>query len=258
MQISLRICLFFIFVFPLFCFGQSQSRKEVKGKLLASKENLYLETVYVYNKQSGSGILSDALGNFKLEMREGDTIAVSALHIAPSEVVVERMHLNDAFITLAVDANLEYLSEVRISNRSLTGDLSRDMKNIPITPIISSTDLGFPGPKYTMTPGERELNAIAGGPIELLAAAITGDLRKIKRSIATEKRNSQLTNVYQRMPTSFYTANLNIKKENIPHFIDFCESEKSLEQLAQVPIEEFVDMLLLYAVRYKEAFPERF
>lgn len=60
------------------------------------------------------------------------------------------------------------------------------------------------------------------------------------------------------MPSSFYTNNLNITKENIPHFISFCESEKDLDFFDQIPIDEFVEVLQLYAVKYKETFPERF
>lgn len=176
-----------ILLFPIFSFGQNQTRKEIKGKLLPAKDKMYLETVYVFNKQAGAGILSDSDGNFKLAMRIGDTIAVSAIHVADSELVIEQMHLNDAFITLAVEPSMEYLSEVRLSNRNLTGNLDLDMKRLPITKIITSADLGFPVPANTMTIGERKLNSVTAGPVELLVAALTGELKMIKRRIAIEK-----------------------------------------------------------------------
>lgn len=247
-----------IFVFPFISFAQNKPRQEISGKLLPATENLFLETVYVYNKQSGKGILSDSLGDFKLALRQGDTIAISAMHIEPSELVIKKMHLNDAFVTLSIKASIEYLKEVRVSNRSLTGNLDLDMKKLPLKPVVTSADLGFPVSPETMTKGERILNSYTSSPTELLFAALTGELEKAKRRVAIEKREGKIQYIIRRMPHTFYTSNLKVETQNIPHFLEFCESEYNLDYLISMPIDVFIETLGKYAVLYKESYPERF
>lgn len=246
-----------VLIFPFASLAQDNSRQEIKGKLLPATDNLFLETVYVYNKQSGKGILSDSLGNFKLTLRQGDTIAISAIHTEANELVVEKMHLNDAFITLPVKASNEYLKEVRLSNRSLTGSLSMDMKKLATEEVVTSADLGFPVSPITMTKGERMLGSYSSSPTELLFAALTGELKKVKRRVAADKREGKRQHIIKRMPNKFYTSNLKITDQNISHFIDFCESENDLDSLINMSINDFVEILEKYAMLYKENYPER-
>src|SRR5690625_3540145 len=152
--LEMTLCLL---VFPFISYGQNTPRLEISGKLLPANRNLDLETIYIYNKVSGKGILSNSLGDFKLSMRLGDTIIASAMQIEPSELVIKEMHLNDEFVTITVQASMEYLEEVRLSNRSLTGNLNLDLQMLPIEPVFTSADLGFPSLGPDMTKGERVL-----------------------------------------------------------------------------------------------------
>lgn len=247
-----------ILAFPFISFGQSNPREEIKGRLIPASDNLFLETVYVYNKQSGKGILSDSLGNFKLNLRQGDTIAISAMHVETNELIVEKMHLNDAFITLPIKASVEYLNEVRLSNRNLTGNLGLDINMLPLESVVTSADLGFPVSPDTMTKGERMLSSMSSSPTELLFALLTGDLKKAKRRVAIEKREGKIQYVIRRMPNTFYSSNLKVTQQNIFHFLEFCESKNDLDNLVTMPINKFVEALEKYAVLYKEDYPERF
>lgn len=247
-----------LLAFPFISYGQNAPRQEMNGKLLSTTKNLNLATIYVYNKQSNKGVLSDSAGSFKLSLRIGDTIVASAMQIEPNELVIKQMHLNDGFITLPIQANMEYLEEVRLSNRSLTGNLDLDMRMLATKPVVTSADLGFPVTQNDITKGERMLSSYTSSPIDLLWAALSGDLEQIKRRVALEKLEGKRRYFKGRMPNSFYVSNLKIIPENIPHFIDFCESENELDLLIEMPIDEFIEFLQRTAVLYKDNYPERF
>lgn len=251
--------LLYIFCFIAFItYGQNTPRQEVSGKLLPTTKNLDLETIYIYNKLSGKGILSNSQGDFKITLGLGDTIVASAMQIEPSELVIKQMHLNDGFITLPIQANMEYLEEVRLSNRSLTGNLDLDMRLITTEPVVTSADLGFPVTQNDMTKGERMLSSFTSSPVELLLAALSGNLEQAKRRVALEKLEGKRRYFRERVPNSFYISNLKIIPKNIPHFIDFCESENDLDLLIEMPITEFIEFLQRTAVLYKDNYPERF
>lgn len=246
-----------ILAFPFICFGQEGSQTVIKGKLLAETKGLYLETVYVYNKQSSKGILSDSLGNFKLAVRLGDTIAISAMHIEPKEIVVEKMHLNDVFITLPIKANIAYLKEVRLSNRSLTGSLDLDMRMLPINPVITTEDLGY-SDSGTIPKEIRLLDIYYSGNTEHILAIISGNLIRTLRRKGIVDYEKKRQNIIKRIPNSFYTSYLKVTQENISHFIDFCESENDLDYLIDIPIDDFMGIMEKTVALYKRTHPDRF
>lgn len=238
--------------------GQEAPRQEISGKLLPESKNLHLESIYVYNKQSNKGVLSNSKGDFELALRLGDTLVASAMQIEPSQIVVKEMHLKDAFITLTIQANVEYLKEVRLSNRSLTGNFDLDMKMLKTEPIITSGDLGFPASTNDMTVGERMLASYTSSPTELLLAALSGQLQLIKRRIAIENLERKRQYVKKRMPSTYYANNLKVIPKNIPHFLEFCESKCDIDLLTSMSINDFIELLEKTAVLYKESYPERF
>lgn len=252
------IFLFGLIAFPFVSNAQNDARKEIEGKLLSISDDLFLESVYIYNKQSGKGRLSDSSGDFTLSVREGDTISVSALQIKSVEMVIEKMHINDAFITLNVEPSMEYLEEILLSNRSLTGNLDLDMKNIPLEPVVTSLDLGFGPPKYDMTKGERLMHSAGSSPIEYLMAVLSGNLAQIKRRITIEERQNKIRKITSKMPTSFYVNQLKIPRKNVPHFLEFCESINNIDRIVSMELMDFVEFMQQIVVEYKEVYPERF
>lgn len=251
---------------PSLTYGQKTLHKEVNGKLLASMSSLTMETIYLYNKQSKKGVLSDSSGNFKLSVRLGDTIIASAMQIETKELIIEQMHLNDAYVTLSLQPNIEFLQEVRLTNRKLTGNLAFDLKTLPLRPVVTSTDLGFSSLQPYKTKGERVLDSYTPYSLksfnqldlEWLYAAISGNLKLIKRRVTLEKRGEKQQNIIKRVPNTFYSQYLNLQPEDIPHFIGFCEFENDLDILLEMPITEYMELLEKTAVIYKNMYPERF
>lgn len=261
MAMTLNYRLFYVFcilIIPSISFGQETPRQDINGKLLPESKSLHLESIYVYNKQAKKGVLSNSEGEFKLSLRLGDTLIASAMQIEPSQMVVKEMHLKDTFITMPIQANIEYLEEVRLSNRSLTGNFDLDMKMLKPEPVITSGDLGFPASSNDMTVGERMLASYTSSPTELLMAVLTGQLQMIKRRVAIENLERKRQYVKKRMPNSYYTRNLKIIPENIPHFLEFCESKSDIDALSSMSINDFIELLETTAVLYKDSYPERF
>src|SRR5690625_2835797 len=99
--------LLYIFYFITFIsYGQIAPRQEIRGKLLPATKNLNLETIYVYNKQSKKGVLSDSLRYFNITMRIDDTIIASAIQIETNKLGNKKMHLHDNIISLPIHSNM--------------------------------------------------------------------------------------------------------------------------------------------------------
>lgn len=255
-KITTTYFLFFLCL-PVFLCAQNITRKPIKGKLLPSSEDLILENIHIYNSQSGKGTLSNQTGDFSMKVNIQDTIVITSLQIETTKIVIEKMHLNDGLITINIEPAMEYLTEVRLSNLKLKGDLTLDAKNIALAPIVTSADLGFPAPTTEISKGMQMLSSLSSSPLEALYAVLSGEMSKIKRRIDIEVADAKRQKVLHKVPTSFYSNQLRIPEKNIIHFIEFCEAKQNLDILVDLDSILFVEYMLELAVEYKELYPER-
>lgn len=101
--------LILIFVFISFLFP-AYSQQLIKGKIVENDSNTVMPFVYVINKSTGNGTMSDNAGNFYLRTNANDTLVVSFVGYVRLKVPVAK---------LKTDAN----GEVRIVMKKIIYDL---------------------------------------------------------------------------------------------------------------------------------------
>lgn len=101
--------LILIFVFISFLFP-AHSQQLIKGKIVENDSNTVMPFVYVINKSTGNGTMSDNAGNFYLRTNANDTLVVSFVGYVRLKVPVAK---------LKTDAN----GEVRIVMKKIIYDL---------------------------------------------------------------------------------------------------------------------------------------
>lgn len=161
------------------------------------------------------------------------------------------MLLKDVFITIPIKVSIEYLKEIRLSNRSLTGNLDLDMKVLLTTTVVTIEDLAFPN-TGTIPKEIRLLDLYYSTNVEKLMSIITSDFKRAKCREGIVSHEKKRQNVIKRILNSFYTSYLKVTQENIPHFIDFCESKNDLDYLISTPVDEFMDFMEKTVVLYKK------
>ncbi|WP_082041760.1 carboxypeptidase-like regulatory domain-containing protein [Lacinutrix sp. Hel_I_90] len=117
---------FFLFIM-VFCFTQAQDKKrvEVSGKIFVAVDDL--ENVTIYNTSSNKGTITDAEGEFKIEVGLNDEIQVSAVQLIPFTTKVTQPVLDNKRLSIFLSERINSLNEVVILQYGLTGKLKTDI-----------------------------------------------------------------------------------------------------------------------------------
>lgn len=112
--------------FPAF----SQEKKTLSGKVNAPK--LEESSVHIINKTQRTGTLNTSSGEFKIQVRENDTLLFSSIQYNNLEILVTAEILNKDLITVELTEDVNELAEVNITDTNLTGNLTTDLANIEV------------------------------------------------------------------------------------------------------------------------------
>ncbi|MBX2827431.1 MAG: carboxypeptidase-like regulatory domain-containing protein [Flavobacteriaceae bacterium] len=246
--------------------GQEIQRIEIAGQVFSEKGE-ELEGIHIYNYSSQRGTITSAQGEFKLLVAANDRLQVSSLQYATLNAIVTQEVIEVGKIQIYLNPYINELSEVFLSNINLSGDLERDVKDIPVfvVPEIDVSPAAIASYEFerdSQSPIQGNAAEAALGVNNVPMASI--DLGKLFESIFSskkaklkkQKRSSGkvydvLTNRYS---VEFYVENFKIPEEKVLDFIYFVEDHLEDEYLLN-PEDEI--QLIAYITTLSEAYKKR-
>lgn len=240
-------------------FGQIVPREILRGQVVS--DSVAIERVTIFNISSNKGAVSDDLGYFTLYARPSDTLVFSSVLIKPTRLILTELDFAVKIMKVKLIVSVNELDEVIVSPFSLSGDLSRDNKNLKVTMLSSEAnkleakDLLLEGDQYS-SPKNRTMPP--DGSMEYAM-----DLKRIGKSIynffAKEKtKNVEYTSdlyfqdvVKEKFTYNFFTETLGLKHDEIGLFLSYCESDPSVKKLIAPNKEiELIDFLISKSEAY--------
>lgn len=223
----MRYVLYSFFFFCCLQLSYSQETVLLKGKVL--NDSIEVASITVVNVSLRVGTITNVQGQFEIEVRQGDTLNISAVQYESRELVVNEPIFNRAKISFYLIPKINKLDEVKISNIDLTGDLSKDIGSTKFEIYIDPRDLGIPANRRpTMTPEERRLySGTAGaGSVGALINAISGRTKMLKRHLEISKLRGIIEQKRDRYTDSLYMKSLNIPPQFIEDFVYYIFEDK--------------------------------
>ena len=226
--------LFFLLLVTFNGFTQSK-RIVIQGNIISDSTSV--ENIHIINKTTKKATTSDFKGRFRMPVKINDTIIFSAVQFENKTIIINKTHIKNLSITVAIKSAVNQLSEVFI----------KKSKNI-------AKGLGLPNAdKKPLNKLESRLNYHSKASI---ARVLLGILLREKGSIndiyyitsGKRKKDRKLTNliesdkfsVYQfqqlqeikkQYKEAFFTKTLKLPKEEIDYFIKFCDSKEDVVYL---------------------------
>ena len=110
----------FAFLFTLKVFAQERT-VILSGKI--TSDSLTVENVHIINRTSQRGTLSNALGAFKIYVKEKDTLIFSDIQYVYKIIIINKNHINSKKITIKLLQKNNKLPEIVIENMAKSLDL---------------------------------------------------------------------------------------------------------------------------------------
>lgn len=230
----------FFLAFLLGCFWAGAQQAEgipadLRGRIL--EEGAPVPNVHVVNLSSEAATITTEEGFFQLPVREGDTLLISAIRYQRKTLRVTRQILEASLLEIPMEPFVNELDEVVLWPYNLSGDLDRDLSNVPVEEPVTAHSLGLPNASAKRrTQAERQLIEATTGsgliPLNPFLNALSGRTRMLKKRLARDRAYALTEEVRSRYPDSLFAGELGIPVVRIPDFMYFCEVDSAFSGLA--------------------------
>ncbi|MCC8360541.1 carboxypeptidase-like regulatory domain-containing protein [Salinimicrobium sediminilitoris] len=196
-----------------------QERSLLQGKILTPDGEIF--SINIVNLTSKTGTTNNSKGEFEIEVVVNDTLLFSSVQFDQREIIITKEVLKKAFLTVLLVEKIDELKEVSISNISLSGNLAKDIEDIPT---LTQADIGFPMSDVPPpTSIERKLTTASSG-MDLLFNTLNGKIKMLKKAAANEDLSQLVDAGENALPESFFEELL-IPKDKIRDFVYFCAED---------------------------------
>jgi hypothetical protein len=192
-------------LFLLFIFSSakvfSQNEKQIRG--IIKVENASVEGIHVLNLVSEKATITNAKGEFYLEVNEDDLLVFSAVHLNYWRKTITKKEINDGFVEINMTSKVNQLEEVVVSENTK----------------ITAQNLGIITYKpVSYTPAERRIRTATTGFLDPLLNWVSGRTKNLKRELEVEKRERLIIRLESYFEDAFFINSLRIPKEYVNGF----------------------------------------
>jgi len=222
------------------CTAQDFFSRSLEGKVLHDTQGI--PDVHIMNTSAGRATISDEQGAFSIEVTLGDTLMFSAVQFKRKHITVTQGLLDSKMVYVTLEEFVNELDEVVVRPYDLSGDLSRDMQQLKIGPVVSASTLGLPNANVKpLMQSERLLKEATMGPFSIgtltsipfnpLINAISGRTKMLKKRVARDKKYLLTEKVRHYYPDSIFVKRLGIPENRIDDFMYYCEVDDAWETI---------------------------
>jgi len=209
---------------------------EISGKV--SFKNIGVENAHIVNISNRKNTISNTNGEFTIEASLKDTLEIRCLSFQFETIVISEKNIKNNSLVIELKKRVNELKEVSISSSGLSGDLEKDLQNIPYNVIDPSKKLGievFQGEPQEKIPTVLETFGLKKPreiedldditlliKIDPLYKHISGYYKRLKDKRKFNEGTKTVENVLYFYGTDFFENHYNIKPEQIYNFMFFC------------------------------------
>jgi hypothetical protein len=242
-----------IILFCLKIYGQTE-RAVIFGKIKG--DSISLENIHIINKSSQKGTITNNYGEFKIPVKENDTLIFSSIQFEFKQHIVSLKELKSASIVIHLIAKINNLDEIVVKNHDLSGFLKNDLENTNLKNQVDAFSLNLPNAgKAPVTEVDfinRKINYYSkGGSLNKLYGWVSGKKKELKKLRSIETESVILLKIRELVTDKYLTETLNIKKEDIPAFIEYCKSKGIIKLFQQNKKDQVIDIIIKESITFK-------
>ncbi len=248
MKTSKTISAVFFLFFAQNNFGQTEA-KRLYGKVMEMSNPV--EGVNIVNSNTEIAVISDAEGNFAIDVKEGEVLFFSSVGLNPVKRIITSDDIRSELLMIKMNAEEVALKEVIVNDNTA----------------ITAENLGIiPRGQKKYTQAERQLATagdfkpvmllgLLGGSMQLdpLINKINGRTKRLKANVEIEKKEKNFERLGYLFDEVYFVERLSIPKENINEFKFYAVENESFCATMNSKNKTSTEFLLgELAVKYKE------
>ena len=199
------------------------------GKITNEKD---VEGIHILNTTSRFNAITNAYGNFSINVNKKDTLVFSSVNYFPEKVVITAEIYEKGVLTVTLTELVNELDAV-ILGPNLSGNIATDVQNIKTQKELNFDDVGIPG--FKGEPEEKIVPVVmAFFPTNLNLEAIykyaSGYYKKLKIKRKWDAQNTSTAHIINFYTPRFFKDAYAIPENRLYDFILFCVETSSIQK----------------------------
>lgn len=217
----------------------SQNRIILEGRIVA--DSLENSRINILNISSNTGTTNSDSGEFKIKVRENDTLLFSSVQYENVRIIISKNIIAQEFLKVALTKKTIDLDEVIVRKIDLTGNLSRDIEKFKTYDLYE----GIPTSEVPrLTTIGRQLFTARDGDIDPLLNMISGRMQMLEKANENEELTRDVQKGINVVEPSFFTDHLQIPKGEIVNFVFYCARSPLYKSL--ITNDNYLELIELF------------
>lgn len=186
-------------------------------------DSIAVQDVHIINTKLDIGTITNKSGQFEMLAAKGDALIISHINFQFKEYTITAKDLATAKIKIHLNAKDYLLDEVVIKKRKGIFEIDKDI--LPHNaPIVNAKTLRLPYANSKQPNKDKTVKINAGVAVNLegLVNALNGKNKQKKKLKKLMQEDDNILQIRKHFTDGFFIKQLNIKKENIQPFLEYC------------------------------------
>ena len=204
----------------------SQESIVLKGKILSDSIEA---PVHIINITAEEGTVTEASGEFAVQVKEGDLLLFSSVQFKKKEILVTSEIFSSGLLEIELQKDLTELDEVRL--HQLSGNLANDIDGIKT---FDPRIIGFAlSDRKPLSIEERKLVAISSpnDPVGMLYGILSGQKKMYEKAIENNRLSALVYKARDFVPDEYFIDTLLLHENKIMDFLYYCSLKPDFKEL---------------------------
>lgn len=215
---------FFLFLIITNTIVAQNTQKIISGRIYL--DSIPVQDVHIINKKLEIGTVSNTNGKFEILASKNDILIISHLNIEFKEHTITHENIKTKKIKIFLDSKNYLLDEVVLEKKKGIFDVDKDILQHN-APIVNAKTLKLPYANSKKPDKDKTVEIESGLSVSVIGLinTLNGNIKrkKLLRKLKIEDKN--IKKIRKHFTDGFFVQQLNIKKESINPFIEYCISK---------------------------------
>jgi hypothetical protein len=204
-----------------------ESRKLINGAIKLA--GLPVHDVHITNMNTNTGTVSNSLGKFYIPIKLGDRLSISHLNLENLTITITKKNINSLALPIALTEEITTLKAFTLERPKGVFEQDNDILTYA-GPTVNAQTLMLPyaNTKVTATAAVFKIESGAVVNLDNLAGILSGRKKRAETLKKLSIEDSQLIRIRKYFTDDFFITDLQIQKEHINSFLNFCVKKNIL------------------------------
>ncbi|QTE22929.1 carboxypeptidase-like regulatory domain-containing protein [Polaribacter cellanae] len=245
-----KTLLFFLFITISYTTISQNKNRLVSGKVLL--ELVPVSDVHIVNLTNSIGTVSNEFGYFKIPVKIGDSLSFSHLNFTKKHLLITEKNISEENLEIKLTEKTVELKEITLQKPRSIFYVDKEILQPNAHVDAKSLNLPYANTKQQKDNSIVSLNSGVAFSVDNIINSLNGNNKRAKVLKKMSAKDQQLSKIRKYVTDDFFITDLQIRKENINLFLNYCLNKNILFVYKKRNKLQFIQFLINQSKKFSQ------